>query len=282
MPLPNKATFIAIQLKANGLSVESACTVVMDRETFLDLIPAYALGALDNDERVAFETLLGQDAEARALLAEYEAVAQALPLTASFQAAPDHLGDDLRRRVTASRPASNPAAPQAAAKNSPLFKRWLLAAALVAVLLGVSVVYTLRQRATSQEVCPNTQSLYQQIVASQNALRLPLNVAEEFPGIGGDLFADPDLNAAILHVKDLPTLDTNQTYQLWLAGAGPTISGGLFNGAGTDTCIVVPLEAPLAQYTGFGVSLEQAGGSPDPNGRTGPRVFNVRLAEGDA
>lgn len=254
----------------------------MDRETFLDLIPAYALGALDEDERAAFEALLGQDAEAQALLAEYEAVAQALPLTASFHAAPAHLGDDLRRRVAASRAATNAAAPQAAAKKSLLYGRWLLAAAVLFVILGVSVVFALRQQAATQEVCPETQSLYQQIVSSQNSLRVPLNVAEEFDGVWGDLFADPDLNAAILHVKDLPTLDETQTYQLWLAGAGPTVSGGLFNGAGTDTCIVVPLEAPLAQYTGFGVSLEQAGGSPDPNRRTGPRVFNVRLNEGDA
>lgn len=254
----------------------------MDRETFLDLIPAYALGALDDEERVTFEARLSQDAEAQALLAEYEAVAQALVLATPVQAAPAHLGDDLRRRVATSRTASNSAMPPVAAKKPPIIRRWQLAAAVLLVILGVSVAYTLRQRAATQAVCPDTQALYQQIVASQNALRVPLNIAEEFPGVGGDLFADPGSNAAIIHMKNLPTLDDNQTYQLWMAGAGPTISGGLFNGAGSDTCIVVPLEAPLAQYTGFGVSLEQAGGSPNPNGRTGPRVLNVRLSEGDA
>jgi anti-sigma-K factor RskA len=251
----------------------------MDRETFLDLIPAYALGALDDDERGEFEALLGQDAEAQALLAEYRAVTQALALTASAQAAPAHLGDDLRRRVAASRAVS---APQTITKNPPVFRRWMLAAAVLAVLFGVMIAVALRQQAANQQICPDTQALYQQIVSSKRAVRLPLSVAEEFPGIWGDLFADPDSNAAILHVKNLPTLDDDQTYQLWMAGAGPTVSGGLFNGAGSDTCIVVPLEKPLEQYTGFGVSLEQAGGSPDPNRRTGPRVFNVRLSEGDA
>jgi anti-sigma-K factor RskA len=251
----------------------------MDRETFLDLIPAYALGALDEGEQAEFEALLSQDAEARVLLAEYQTVAQALVLTTSVQAAPAYLGDDLRKRLAASHPASNHVEPKALPKQLP---RWLLAAAVLAVLLGVSVVYTMRQRAATQEVCPDTQSLYQQIIASESSLRLPLNIAEEFPDVGGDLFAVPGSDAAIIHMKNLPTLDDDQTYQLWMAGNGPTISGGLFNGVGSDTCIVVPLEAPLEQYTGFGVSLEQAGGSPDPNGRTGPRVLNVRLDEGDA
>jgi anti-sigma-K factor RskA len=251
----------------------------MDRDTFLDLIPAYALGALDEEEQAEFEALLSQDSEAQALLADYEVVAQTLALTAAGRTAPAHLGDDLRRRVAASRAVPTPEAASTAVKKPPVMRRWLLAAALLLVIVGAAVFVALRQNAVSREICPDTQPLYQQIVASQSSVRLPLLVADEFAGVGGDLFADPRSNAAILHMKNLPVLDSSQTYQLWMAGAGPTVSGGLFNGAGSDTCIVVPLERPLTEYTGFGVSLEQAGGSPNPNGRTGPRVLNVRLAD---
>ena len=46
----------------------------MDRETLLDLIPAYALGALDSEERAEFEAWLSTDSDGRRLLAEYQAV----------------------------------------------------------------------------------------------------------------------------------------------------------------------------------------------------------------
>ena len=49
--------------------------------------------------------------------------------------------------------------------------------------------------------------------------------------------------------------------------------------ADAPTYIVLPLEMPFENYRGFGVSLEPADGSPFPDQRSGPRVFNVRLED---
>jgi len=75
----------------------------MDRNDLLDLIPAYALGALDAEERAAVETLLATDAEAQQLLAEYQGVAETLMLTAPARPAPAHLQADLKARLAAQR-----------------------------------------------------------------------------------------------------------------------------------------------------------------------------------
>ena len=48
------------------------------REQLLNLVPSYAIGALDEDERAEFEAWLQHDQEAQALLADYLAVADHL------------------------------------------------------------------------------------------------------------------------------------------------------------------------------------------------------------
>lgn len=243
----------------------------MDRQTFLDLIPAYALGALDAAEQAEFEAQLVSDAEAQKLLAEYQALTQALALTTSARPAPAHLGADLRRRVASSRPATAPASDR---RLPPPWRRWLAAAAVLAVIFGV--VWAMNRTQSDDPACAEVQTLYQQ-AGSANIIRVSVAPNEQFAGVNGELLADPNSNTAVIQVNNLPPLNDDQTFQLWLAGPDQTVSGGLFRPAGETTCITLPLQLPFEQYNGFGVSLEQAGGSPDPNRRTGPSVFGVRL-----
>lgn len=251
----------------------------MDRQTLLELIPAYALGALDEAEQAEVEARLADDPEAQALLADYRAVTQTLSLTTPARTAPAHLADDLRKRVQATQsPAVLAPPPSPATRRFPGW-RWLaLAASVLVVVVAAWTIFFMQQ--SEQAVCPNTQALYQQIIAADNYVRVDLNPGEDFAGVvSGELVADPQANAAIMHMRNLPDVPAEQVFQLWLAAPDQTVSGGLFRGTGSDTCIILPLEQPLEQYNGFGVSLEAAGGSPNPNGRTGPRVLNVRLGD---
>ncbi|MBI5667533.1 MAG: hypothetical protein HZC41_05950 [Chloroflexi bacterium] len=75
----------------------------MNREELLERIPAYALGALDEDERAAVEAWLPTDPEAQRLLKEYRELVEWLPLAAPAQPAPSHLQADLRRRLNEQR-----------------------------------------------------------------------------------------------------------------------------------------------------------------------------------
>ena len=60
----------------------------MDRNELLDLIPAYALEALEPDEKRQVEALLKTDSEAQQILADYQDIAHNLILATPSTACP--------------------------------------------------------------------------------------------------------------------------------------------------------------------------------------------------
>lgn len=241
----------------------------MDRETLLDLIPAYALGALDADERQAVEALLANDAEAQALLAEYQVITDTLVLATPPQAAPSHLRGDLRRRLKQA-----PPAPQVAARP----RRWpllALAAALLVVAAGV-VAFLLADR--DPEPLSGA-ALFAQITQQEGVLRVQVVPGDGGPDVTGELVAAPDGSQAVIEVRNLPVLPDDQIYQLWLSAPEGVTSGGLFQAAAdSPTYIVLPITEPVTHYRGFGVSREEAGGSPFPDRPAGTGMFRVPLS----
>jgi anti-sigma-K factor RskA len=246
----------------------------MDRNTLLDLIPAYALGALDANERADVEALLAADVEAQQLLAEYQAVTEALVLATPARRAPAHMGDDLRRRLAAAPPASD----QAAIKSLPTQRRavlWtvLAAAAVVIVLAGLLLVLR-----NTKPQSPDPAQLYAEIAAQPDALHIPITPVFQ-PSTSGELVASADGKQAVVLVENLPAIAANQTFQLWLVDPAGAHSGGLlqFANAQGPNYIPLPLDKPISDYVGFGVSIEPQGGSPKSDGPTGPRAFGITL-----
>lgn len=266
----------------------------MERQTLLDLIPAYALGALDAEDHTAVEALLQTDAEARQLLAEYQVIADNLVIATPARRAPAHLQDDLRRRLAMSstphpqplsqvqredKQSTSATSPQATVPKPPeitVVRRrnvWPMVAGLAAALVViVGALLLLRPAADPGE------QLYAQIVAQADVRRIPITTSEGF-GASGELVMTADGAKAVIQVESLPTISAAQTFQLWLVDANGARSGGLIQSLSTESTyyIVLPLEKSALDYAGFGVSIEPAGGSPDPNGPTGPRVFGVSL-----
>jgi anti-sigma-K factor RskA len=77
--------------------------------------------------------------------------------------------------------------------------------------------------------------------------------------------------AATLEVKGMPLLTAEQQYQLWLVRDGDRDSGAVFS-VNDNGWAEVPVEAarspgdPSSDYTDLWISIEPAGGSPDPTG----------------
>jgi anti-sigma-K factor RskA len=243
----------------------------MDRETLLDLIPAYALGALDSEERTEFEAWLATDAEGRRLLTEYQAVTDSLVLMTPAHHAPAHLTDDLRRRLAESSAHASVVLPRPARQLS--FLRPLAAVAVIALVL-VAVLFWSATRVDA----PNGSGaqLFAQLAEAENVRRVALAPSEGHDQLAGEFVSDGE--RAVIEVWELPPLDSNQTFELWLVDESGPKSGGLIEAApsGEPTYIVVPLDKPLDEYQGIGVSIEPEGGSPEP-GPTGPRIFGVSL-----
>jgi anti-sigma-K factor RskA len=251
----------------------------MDREALLDLIPAYALDALDADERAAVEALLAVDADARQRLDEYRQIAAVIALSAAPRRAPDHLSADLRTRLTAAPPANVvpltvklPVSPRRAGSL-----RVLLAAAAVTALIITGIFGLGLPRPVNEG-----RALYDQLKAHTESQSLTL-VAHLTPEVDGELWIAADGRAAVIRVRRLPELTAAQTFQLWLVDPAGSQSGGTyrFENPAVWNYIVLPLEKPLVEYTRFGVSIEPEGGSPLLDKPSGPRVFDVTVHPSD-
>lgn len=263
-----------------------------EHEQLEDLIPAYALGALEPDERAALEARLATDEAAQKLLAEYEQITGALVYAVPAYELPPHLSDDLRQRLVQ---AKAPAAPKQLLQRPPMqlparppWRRyqtlsWLaVAAAIVLVIVGAGLALSPVNQPTPAPSLTIDEQLFADLQTRENSLRLTVVAGEEQQQITGELVAASDGTLAVIEVRDMPTLTEDQTFQLWMRDVdGVVVSGGLFQcGLEHATYIMIPLEdRSLAEFVAFGVSLEPAGGSPYPDRRSGPRVFSVPLPQ---
>jgi anti-sigma-K factor RskA len=239
----------------------------MNRETLLELIPAYTLGALTETERAEVEAFIAADAEAQQLLAEYQSIADTLALAASAITAPPQLGEQLRQRLAAESPTAKPKSSSRAWTI-----RLLATAALIAVVTGVIAI-------ASQQLPPASgAALYDRLVNEAGSQQIVLNPGDN-QAISGELVFDADGSEAVMRVHQLPELTVEQSFQLWLVDSDGPQNGGLFrfDDAAGPNYIILPLEKSIDQYRAFGVSLEPRDGSPLPVGPSGPRVFNVTL-----
>lgn len=255
------------------------------REELFNRIPAYAIGALDDDERAEFEAWLQDDPETQALLAEYQAVADHLVILAPLRAAPDHLQSDLRQRLAASRGDAdkNVAGDGAQGWWRGLFghrARLVFVAAAVLCVVVVGVLLLWYDGADDGAPPPDAASLYEQLVAQPGSSRYTVIPGDVHDAVGGSLVVSPDGKQAVLRVSKLPAIGSDQAFQMWLIDtSGARTSGGLFapDPAQETLFIRVPLEQSIDAYQGVGVSLEPAGGSPYADRPTGPRVLSVPL-----
>ena len=230
----------------------------MDRSELLDLIPAYALEALDPDEKRQVEALLKTDSEARDLLAEYQDITTNLILATPAKRAPAHLQDDLRKRLAANRPAAVlPSVSQRPTRRRISIWVPLLAAAAIITIVFGAIAYLNRNPA---------ERLYNQIKAMPGYKIMPIPGADGTTPIG-EMIASPDGSQAVMRMTRLPALQSDRTFQLWLIDDSGAHSGGLFPFTQPDSTyyVVVPLAKNVLDYKAFGVSVEPTGGSPSPS-----------------
>lgn len=228
-----------------------------DHTFILDLLPAYALDALDEEEAAQVASHLADCAGCRAELRAYQEVTVALTLAAATPvSAPPALEQRLMQRVRQAERA--PRAPRAAPRPS-LLERWLSsqafriavpAVALIALIVAVALVAQ----------------------PARAPIRWVMWGAEAAEEARGTLTISSGKNA-VLAVSELPPLEESQQYQLWLIQPdGARDSGAVFS-VEPDGSATVNLRLPRSAdaYIGCGITVEPAGGSPQP---TGPRVMS--------
>lgn len=227
----------------------------------IDLLPAYALDCLDEEDLVRVSEHLAVCAECRAELRSYQAVTDQLALAVPDADPPTHLKRRLMDHIQPTRPKafSHPRSSwwqrwtEFMQRTTPV---WGLASLFLILMLAVGNLL-LWQRINQAETPTQAQAMRTVTLAGTQAA----------PGATGLIIISLDGRHGTLVVDDLPPLDPEQQYQLWLVQDGQRTSGAVFSvsrdGYGS---VWVSSPQPLSSYSAFGITIEPAGGSPGPTG----------------
>ncbi len=219
-----------------------------------ELTAAYALDALDAEERAAYEAHLGSCAECREELAALGETAAALAWGVESPAPPAAL----RGRILAAAAAER--------KNViplPVRRPWVVrttaavaaVAACAAVALGAWAT-TLSHSLDSERSARAAESRAVQIVMDPASTTVALR--------GGDgMVAIDQAGRAVLVVHRLASAPADKVYEAWVIPPGSKpIRAGLFQGGGSTT--MVPLDEMVPKGSVVATTVEPAGGVDSP------------------
>jgi anti-sigma-K factor RskA len=212
---------------------------------------AYAVDALDGEERAQFEEHLAECAECRS---EVDSLRQAAALLAETTATTPPTG--LRDRVLSGITTVRPLPPeQAAAPVVSLESRrrrrttaWLVAAAAVVAIGGGAVVW--------QQVDDGPPSRVEQLQAAGDVQRFSLPVGD---GGSATVYRSKRLNEAAIVTKGMPAAPEGKEYVLWLQHGTMMTQAGVMP-VGSDNKVLFSGDAATAD--GAAVSIEDAGTEP--------------------
>ncbi|MFC7024536.1 anti-sigma factor domain-containing protein [Promicromonospora thailandica] len=237
-----------------------------DASSVWDLLPGYALDALDDADRRAVDRLLAADPAARRALDEYRAVVAAFAVETEPPAALRSRVLDQVRDVpqVQDAPADTAPAPSPGAAGGAVVdlvarrrRRWGAAVAAVAAAAAIAVPTTI-----AVQVSAERDRLREEAAAVSEMLADPdsaiLRAAVDGGGEASVLVADDDM---FFQAEGLPDPGPDRAYQLWVVGAdgGVSSAGVLALRDGAATSLVRD-----SHGVGMAVSVEPAGGSAQP------------------
>ena len=208
----------------------------MDVEKLHDLTAAYALDALDSEEREAFEVHLAECERCREEVAEFSSVAASLAHAVEPASPPPALRERILDAARAERPNVVPLRPRWAYPVAAL----AAVAACAAIGLGIWGFSLHNQLGNSN---------------AQAISRIALSGApNSFVVYSGD--------SAGLVVSNLTAAPTGKTYEAWVLQGKVASAAGLFQGGSGTRYLSLGRKVP--QGSVVAVTVEPAGGSPQP------------------
>jgi anti-sigma-K factor RskA len=243
---------------------------------------SYALGALDADERAAFETHLAECAACRSEVQSYQEVTGLVAQSAPPLSAPPHLKERVLDEARRVRPITTVQAGQrvppgmSPAKTSARLP-WLAAAAMLILAAGIGIFYA-SERSARILASAGADSARAELTAARNqiarsdsliaTLLAPdvqtTTLAAQGRPPSARLYFNPARKTVVVAAFDVPPAPPGRTYQLWgIVNGQPPVSLGTFN-TQPDARGVITLPVSAAQFHVAAVTDEPAGGSPQP------------------
>jgi len=252
-----------------------------------ELYPAYALDAVEEKDKKRIEEHIATCHRCTEIVAGYCSVADLLPYASPMVEPPA----DLKYRVLqAALPRARIEQPRVSVWQSlvdgfgNLFRSPALAAVTLLLVIALGVWNVLLQNQISQQIASNQQMSSEMTrerammstIAYADTQPKRLEATSVAPLAIGRLFTAPELNTLALIVYDMPTLRSDQVYQIWLIDPnGDRTSGGTFTvDAQGRSWVYIRSPKPLANFQSIGITVEPTGGSPKP---TGPKMMGTSL-----
>lgn len=230
---------------------------MIDDKHVIDHLPAYALGSLDDEEAVQVSDHLSVCSECRSELETYQTVAAQLALAGVESNPPPSLKNNLFDQLQI---------PQTTKSRDDGKERQWLAPRVLTVWSLVSLFLILALAVGSIFMWQRINQL-EQSARPGGMYSFALIGTEILPQAAGYLIVGADGRNGAVIVDKLPLLDADKEYQLWLIREGEFTSGALLAvdemGYGGRR-----VSAPdnLLTYSAVSMTVEPAGGSPNPTG----------------
>jgi anti-sigma-K factor RskA len=215
----------------------------MERTDVHELSAAYALDALDADERRAFEEHLGECERCRAAVAEFWGTAALLAYGAPAAAPSPGLRDRVLNQVRAER-----------AVVVPLRRRPRLVLGAASGLAAAAAIALAFWVASLSSELDRTR-------AALEVLADPAARSIELEGAAGRLVVDADGDAALV-VRGLAAAPRGKTYEAWVIVDDVPRPAGLFEGADTRDLVLLDRRVPPGAIVA--VTVEDEGGVESP------------------
>ncbi|MFG2972920.1 anti-sigma factor domain-containing protein [Streptomyces sp. NPDC048331] len=231
------------------------------------LTGAYALDALEPDERAAVERHLADCVSCSQEVREFSETVTRLGLAV---AAPPSaaLRDEVMRRIATVR--QDPPSTARTGRGGHVRPRWrpvsnwALAACLAgAVALGGVAVAQYEQAEDARQQAQRARIANDAVGAVLAAADARVATAPLRGGAVGTVVVSNSRNQAVFAASGLPAPPGGKVYQLWYNdGGGKMRPAGLMPGGAPATAAL--LDGPVDTASGMGVTVEPAGGSPQP------------------
>jgi Anti-sigma-K factor rskA, C-terminal/Putative zinc-finger len=254
----------------------------MLEEHVTDLLPGYALGCLDEEDLIKVARHLPHCAVCRSELSTYWATVDRLPFAAPLRTPSPQLKSKIMQRAEktapsaiASRPTPAPAArlsngspDQAAPGRGILAVLRSLLTRPAGLAFGAIILLVIAFMGISNLLLWQQVNALQARVPQGNVQIVRLDGTNNAPQAQGYLMVFKNETYGTLVVENVPRLDPNHQYQLWLIRDGKRTNGGVFSvsedGYGT---LEVIAGQPLETFPSFGITVEPVGGSAAPTGK---------------
>ncbi|MGX1544486.1 anti-sigma factor, partial [Streptomyces adustus] len=229
------------------------------------LTGAYAVHALDAEERAAFERHLAECDACQQEVVEFTATAARLALASTVRARPV-MRQEVLKRITTVRQVPPGGAPlervRRGATRGRGLARWALAASVAAAAaFGGTVVWQYERAQDASREAAQAQRHVEDlagVLAAPDAKSRSVKVA----GGAGTLVVSASRDRAVLVASGMTAPPRGKVYQLWFADGGKMRSAGLMDPDRSSQAVL--MQGAVDGASGVGITVEPVGGSKQP------------------